>query len=184
MNKQEVLVGIEYNSEGLMKCNECGGYYKQLSMHLKRTHQIEPDDYRDKYKIPYGRGLVSVGLSELISTRAKKNLDIIMANGFKKLQEKRRGMTKLNKRVSSYVREQNRINAKKAKKVLKVKQEKLYLDRASDLISGDYKNVYSFCVENKLGTGVMYVGFDCHKEYVSNNMCLADFKRLKLILRK
>ncbi len=46
-----------YFSGDKIQCLLCGKWYKELSLHLRRIHDVTPDDYREKYGIPWKQGL-------------------------------------------------------------------------------------------------------------------------------
>lgn len=48
----------EYFSHDKIQCLECGKWYRALNTHLRLSHEITVDDYRDKYGLPYQRGLL------------------------------------------------------------------------------------------------------------------------------
>jgi len=48
----------EYLSHEKITCLECGKEFFQLGNHLIQTHFMSVDEYRDKYGLPYSRGLV------------------------------------------------------------------------------------------------------------------------------
>ncbi len=52
-------------------CLRCGKEYKSLSMHLKTIHEMEPEEYKKIYGLPYYRGLIGKTTRELRSEMAK-----------------------------------------------------------------------------------------------------------------
>lgn len=61
-----------YLSGDRITCLLCGRDFKALEPHLTKVHDFSADEYREKYGLPYRRGLVSEVLSSNISVRAKK----------------------------------------------------------------------------------------------------------------
>ncbi len=63
-----------YYSGDKIECLECGRMFRALGQHLK-THSITPDEYKEKYGLPYTWGLVSqrtkVLMSEIMTHRLK-----------------------------------------------------------------------------------------------------------------
>lgn len=51
-----------------VRCLLCGKTYKALHGHLIRAHDVTPDDYRERYGLPWRRGLCGVSTSERLST--------------------------------------------------------------------------------------------------------------------
>lgn len=49
-----------------MKCELCGKEYRSLPNHLRRTHEVAPEDYREAYGILKGVPLVDLDVSEAI----------------------------------------------------------------------------------------------------------------------
>lgn len=56
LSKQEVL---DYFSEETIVCLLCGRRLKRLAGHIPRIHGVTEDEYREKYGLPYGHGLLS-----------------------------------------------------------------------------------------------------------------------------
>ncbi len=62
-----------------VQCLLCGKLFKVLTQHLERTHDITTDDYRERYSLPWRRGLCGVGTSKKLS----KNMFERQKNGFR-----------------------------------------------------------------------------------------------------
>jgi hypothetical protein len=58
-----------YLNEPRVQCLECGRRFKKLATHLSRGHGMAPDDYREKYGIPYSVGLACPELREAVRDR-------------------------------------------------------------------------------------------------------------------
>lgn len=69
----------EYLSGHKIQCLLCGKQFKALPTHLERTHNITADDYRDRYGLPWRRGLCGVELSE----KMRKNMLDRRKDGFR-----------------------------------------------------------------------------------------------------
>jgi hypothetical protein len=67
-----------YFAGGKIQCLLCGKRFKSLPTHLIRVHEINPDQYKEKYGLPWRRGLCGVGTSEKLS----KNMFDRQKNGF------------------------------------------------------------------------------------------------------
>ena len=63
-----------YLAEPELTCLVCGKPYRLLPMHLRKSHSIEPDDYRLAYGIPWTFGLVGSAISEQKSIGLKQRL--------------------------------------------------------------------------------------------------------------
>lgn len=53
-----------YFSGHRITCLLCGGTYRVLDTHLRKVHSINSDDYRERYGIPYLRGLCGASFTE------------------------------------------------------------------------------------------------------------------------
>lgn len=65
----------KYLDSEKLECLECGKLYKQLGNHLLRKHTMTVDDYKDKYGLPYSRGLVGTTLSKTLSDGMKSRIE-------------------------------------------------------------------------------------------------------------
>lgn len=61
-----------YLSGDRITCLLCGRSYKILDTHLRGAHQIDSDEYRERYGLPYRRGLCSVGFSDNCTQRNRE----------------------------------------------------------------------------------------------------------------
>ena len=51
-----------YFAGGKIQCLLCGKWFIALPAHLERTHNITADEYKERYGLPWKRGLCGVGL--------------------------------------------------------------------------------------------------------------------------
>ncbi len=65
----------EYLSGDRMICLLCGKSYKRIGTHLTQIHGVTVDDYKKKYNIPWGYGLICKESSEKYSKAVKKRMD-------------------------------------------------------------------------------------------------------------
>lgn len=86
MARREVLTGypkdfifktpeklkLYFGSESIV-CLLCGKEYRTLGLHLKTIHEMEPDEYREKYGIPWTYKLSCKQTSALHAEIAKEN---------------------------------------------------------------------------------------------------------------
>ncbi len=72
MTKTEI---DDYLAGNKIQCLLCGKWFKIISSHLKRIHDIDSDEYREKYGLPWKHGLcgkeVSLKLSTAMNERRK-----------------------------------------------------------------------------------------------------------------
>ena len=64
-----------YLSGEKVVCLLCGKKYRKLGHHLTKIHGMEPDEYRELYRIPWTYGLCSSDTSERYSKQMKKRMD-------------------------------------------------------------------------------------------------------------
>lgn len=50
---------IEYNEEGLPKCEICGNFFKRVLTHVRQKHFIEEREYKTEYGFDLGKGICS-----------------------------------------------------------------------------------------------------------------------------
>jgi len=65
----------EYFSGSTITCLQCGKRYRTLGVHLKATHGMEPDEYREIYGIPWTYGLSCAETTKLHSDEAKRKIE-------------------------------------------------------------------------------------------------------------
>ena len=69
----------DYLGGDKVRCLLCGKLFKALPTHLERMHDITADDYRERYGLPWKRGLCGAGLSKKLSENMLKR----RKNGFR-----------------------------------------------------------------------------------------------------
>ena len=74
----------DYLSGNKVQCLLCGKMFRTLHQHLRRTHGITVDDYRERYGLPWRQGLCGVETSEKLS----KNMFDRRKEGFRPPIEK------------------------------------------------------------------------------------------------
>lgn len=62
----------EYLNADRIVCLLCGNDFRSLEPHLSRAHEMSADEYREKYGLPYRRGLCCADFSERKSEQAKQ----------------------------------------------------------------------------------------------------------------
>ena len=73
--KFQTLEEIEgYLSGGRMQCLLCGKLYVMIGKHLREIHGVTVDQYKERYGIPWGRGLVCVDTKKVMSANAKRRI--------------------------------------------------------------------------------------------------------------
>jgi len=65
----------EYFSGETITCLRCGKKYRTLGVHLKTIHEMEPDEYREIYGIPWTKGLSCLETTKLHAEAALINIE-------------------------------------------------------------------------------------------------------------
>ncbi len=65
----------EYFGGTKIVCLRCGKKYRTLGIHLKTIHEMEPDEYRELYGIPWTYGLSCAATTQLHSDEAKRKIE-------------------------------------------------------------------------------------------------------------
>lgn len=55
----------EYLGGEQIQCLMCGKMYKQLSFHLSRIHEMTTDEYKERFGLPWRRGLCAAPITEM-----------------------------------------------------------------------------------------------------------------------
>lgn len=112
----------EYFSHDKIQCLECGKWYLALNTHLRQSHGMTVDEYRDNHGLPYCTGL----LGRLSLAKASKNGFNAWEKGdftkdqSKKAIKKAQKSLKENRRTQEFDRNIARKKAKKASKIKKI----------------------------------------------------------------
>ena len=57
-----------------IQCLLCGKWFQSLPTHLIRVHEIIPDQYKEKYGLPWKRGLCGTGTSKKLGKNMRERL--------------------------------------------------------------------------------------------------------------
>jgi predicted transcriptional regulator len=79
-----------YFSKDRLVCLRCGKTYKSLGMHLKTIHEMEPEEYKEIYGLPYYRGLIGSDTRQIKAEIAKSNYESGIWEASKERAEKAR----------------------------------------------------------------------------------------------
>ena len=63
-----------YFSGSKIQCLRCGKMYRKLGLHLKAIHNMEVDEYKEIYGIPWTKGLSCAETSELHAKEARQRI--------------------------------------------------------------------------------------------------------------
>lgn len=71
---------IEYNEEGLPKCEICGQYFKRVLTHVRQKHFIEEREYKQQFGFDLKKGICSKESSKLSREKVFYNYDKMEKN--------------------------------------------------------------------------------------------------------
>jgi len=91
------------NTDGLIKCELCGRFYKFLAPHLRQIHEVDIFDYKKEYGIDRGRGLITDEIKKIKRAYVKETYPEIIQNNLIKNGVKTR-YTKGDTRAGNYER--------------------------------------------------------------------------------
>jgi ROS/MUCR transcriptional regulator protein len=69
-----IAAGVQPEENGWMLCRMCGSWFRSVGRHLQPAHRISPEQYKERFELPVGRGLVVENLRVLFSERQKELL--------------------------------------------------------------------------------------------------------------
>jgi hypothetical protein len=64
---------IEYNEEGLPKCEICGGHFKRVVSHVRQKHEMNEKEYKKQYGFDLRKGICSKESAEKTRIETLKN---------------------------------------------------------------------------------------------------------------
>jgi len=98
----------DYLSGDTVQCFLCGNQYKNLGIHLAHGHdEWGVDDYREKYDIPWGIGLVGRSSARKYSETAKKNIENGVTGMTAEKRKKAHEAAKTQRKSASWVSDEN-----------------------------------------------------------------------------
>jgi hypothetical protein len=68
------VIDLYFSNPDGIQCLLCGNFYGTLNRHLQIIHKISHDEYRDRYGLPWRKGLVSGNVSRGFSLRLTKRI--------------------------------------------------------------------------------------------------------------
>jgi len=84
MSGNSVLGALEYNEkQDVVKCHECGEWFKELGVHAYRTHGIKAATYKTERGISFGSSLSAIGSRKLRAKNLKRR-GLVGKHPFKK----------------------------------------------------------------------------------------------------
>jgi len=133
-NKKEI---DSYFAGNKIQCLLCGKRFKALPQHLERTHDITADDYRERYGLPWRRGLCGTGTSKKLS----RNMHERLKKGFRPPIEAAQ-----RKSVKAMKRQDQPFFVK-----VKADNMKIGCDKIKKYTDQDFKNVLAKMLNEKKG---------------------------------
>ena len=126
------------NSDGI-QCLLCGRFYGTLNGHLQVVHGISHEKYRDRYGLPWRKGLVSKNVSRGFSSRLTKR---IKNGSFKPKPDNKAAVAKI--RAGGIRKDQPYLTGIKAEKAKGQSKKNIKHSRK------DYEKVLSVMLKNKI----------------------------------
>jgi len=71
---------IEYNEEGLVKCELCGQFFKRPLTHVRQKHFLEEREYKQQFGFDLKKGICSKESSRLSREKIFDNYDKMKRN--------------------------------------------------------------------------------------------------------
>ena len=87
MSGHSTLGALEYNPEhDVVKCHDCGEWFKELGVHCFRTHGVKAATYKAEHGISFGSSLSAIGSRKLRAKNLHKR-GLVGKHPFKKKHE-------------------------------------------------------------------------------------------------
>jgi hypothetical protein len=84
MSGHSILGALEYNQEQeVVKCHECGDWFKELGVHVFRAHGIKAATYKAERGISFGSSLSAIGSRKLRAKNLRRR-GLVGKHTFKK----------------------------------------------------------------------------------------------------
>ena len=69
---------IAYDPKGTPICHICGKSYKKLMAHVNQVHKLTQEEYKKKFGLDLGKGIMCKSSTELARKRNKENYDTVV----------------------------------------------------------------------------------------------------------
>jgi hypothetical protein len=122
-----------------IQCLLCGRFYGTLNRHLQIIHKISHEEYRDRYGLPWRKGLVSGNVSKILSSNLTKR---IKNGSFKPKPDNKAAVNKI--RAGGKRKDQPYLTGIKAEKAKGLSKKNIRHGRK------DYEKVLSVMIKNKI----------------------------------
>lgn len=112
-HNQNIMYGvIEYNDDGLPKCEVCGKHFSRVLSHVRQKHDMNEKEYKSQFGFESTKGVCSKESSEKTRIKTLSNYAVIQKNLIEK-GCKSRFKDGCEGRTKDKVSEQTRIALKK-----------------------------------------------------------------------
>jgi len=128
-----------FSDPDCIQCLLCGQIFTTLSRHLQLTHECSIEEYRDRFGLPWRKGLVSRKLSKRFSSNLTKR---IKDGSFKPPADTRAAVDRI--RAGGRRKDQPFFTAFKAERATKLNKKNIRYDRKS------YEKVLAVMKKNKI----------------------------------
>lgn len=81
---------IEYNEDGLPKCEICGEHYHRVTAHVRQIHGLSAREYKLQFGFDLIKGICSRESSEKTRVKTMSNFDIVITENLIKGGEQTR----------------------------------------------------------------------------------------------
>ena len=69
---------VIYDDMGRPICHICGRAFDKLLTHAKQRHKIDSAEYKEKFGLEAGKGIISNKTRDILQQRVKENYDIVV----------------------------------------------------------------------------------------------------------
>ena len=104
---------IEYNAEGLPKCEICGKHFARVLTHVRQKHFMTAREYKIMYGFDLKKGILSEATKAKSQESVKLNYDLVVTHNLINQGNKSRYENGHKGRTKDLVSEQTRIALKK-----------------------------------------------------------------------
>ena len=74
---------VKYDEMGRPICHICGRAFDKLLAHVKQRHKMDPADYKRKFELDSGKGIVSEKTRTILQQHVKDNYEVVVLENLK-----------------------------------------------------------------------------------------------------
>ncbi len=121
---------IEYNEDGLPKCELCGEFFSRVLTHVRQKHEMNERDYKVRFGLPFNLGICSTESAQMSRNKTLDNYDICVTQNLLEGGRNNRYKKGAKGRTKEQVSEHTRLllsnkGKSKTKKVIEIKKKRL-----------------------------------------------------------